>query len=53
MEVLAGAGDAPIGLEKGTVLEGAEVEVLEGVTKVILGISAGKLDTTSEVGVAQ
>lgn len=40
-------------MEKGTVLEGAGVEVLEEVTKVILGKSADELVTTSEAGVGQ
>jgi len=53
VDVLAGAGDTSTGWGKGTVLEGAGVDVLEGATKVILGKSIDELGTTSEVGVGQ
>ena len=48
------AGDASMGLEKGTVLEGAGVVMLEEVAKVISGKAASdELGATSEVGVGQ
>jgi hypothetical protein len=42
-----------MGLEKGNVLEGVWVAVLEVVTKVIIGKTADELGTTWEVGVGQ
>jgi len=42
-----------MGWEKGTVLEGGGVDVLEGATKVILGKSIDELGTASEVGMGR